>query len=644
MFVEHAAQWAWKAMGGTRIEVLYTLLVFIGVLLVARCLQWLRYVRSLPPGPWGVPVFGYLPFLKGDVHLQYGELAKKYGPMFSARLGTQLVVVLSDHRTIRDTFRREEFTGRPHTEFINILGGYGKCGSWIVHRASCTSIASRVSRSLSDNRSLLISQFAVFATFRLCIVFSLSFFLLSSPSKLYAQACSLSIISSPFPVFLHSRLTKRCFIMTASRFDRINSNEFFFLVGIINTEGAMWKEQRKFLHDKLRSFGMTYIGGGKKVMESRIMREVKTFLRGLASKGGRSTDVSASLGMSISNVICSLIMGVRFQHGDYRFKRFMDLIEEGFKLFGSMAAVNFIPVMRYLPCLQKIRNKISENRAEMADFFQKTVDQHRATFDESTVRDLVDAYLLEIEKAKGEGRASLLFQGKNHDRQMQQILGDLFSAGMETVKTTLEWAIILMLHHPEAAAAVQEELDQVVGRSRMPALEDLPFLPITEATILEVLRRSSVVPLGTTHATTRNVTLHGYTIPAGTQVVPLLHAIHMDPELWEKPDEFRPSRFLSAEGKVEKPEYFMPFGVGRRMCLGDVLARMELFLFFSSLMHTFELKSPQGSSLPSLRGNAGVTVTPDPFNVCLLPRNLDIIEDANNDTIFGAILRNIGSH
>ncbi|XP_029052412.1 cytochrome P450 18a1 isoform X2 [Osmia bicornis bicornis] len=458
--------------------------------------------------------------------------------MFSARLGTQLVVVLSDHRTIRDTFRREEFTGRPHTEFINILGGYG----------------------------------------------------------------------------------------------------------IINTEGDMWKEQRKFLHDKLRSFGMTYIGGGKKIMESRIMREVKTFLRGLASKGGRSTDVSASLGMSISNVICSLIMGVRFQHGDYRFKRFMDLIEEGFKLFGSMAAVNFIPVMRYLPCLQKIRNKISENRAEMADFFQKTVDQHRATFDESTVRDLVDAYLLEIEKAKGEGRASLLFQGKNHDRQMQQILGDLFSAGMETVKTTLEWAIILMLHHPEAAAAVQEELDQVVGRSRMPALEDLPFLPITEATILEVLRRSSVVPLGTTHATTRNVTLHGYTIPAGTQVVPLLHAIHMDPELWEKPDEFRPSRFLSAEGKVEKPEYFMPFGVGRRMCLGDVLARMELFLFFSSLMHTFELKSPQGSSLPSLRGNAGVTVTPDPFNVCLLPRNLDIIEDANNDTIFGGILRNIGSH
>lgn len=86
---------------------------------------------------------------------------------------------------------------------------------------------------------------------------------------------------------------------------------------------------------------------------------------------------------------------------------------------------------------------------------------------------------------------------------MQQILGDLFSAGMETVKTSLEWAVLLMLHYPKAAKAVQDELDEVVGRSRMPTLEDLPFLPITDATIQEVLRKSSVVPLGTTHATTR---------------------------------------------------------------------------------------------------------------------------------------------
>lgn len=127
MLVEHIAQWVWRAMGGSRVEVLYTLLVFVGALLIVRCIQWLRYVRTLPPGPWGLPILGYLPFIKGDVHLRYCELAKKYGSMFSARLGTKLVVVLSDHRIIRDTFRREEFTGRPHTEFNSILDGYGEC-------------------------------------------------------------------------------------------------------------------------------------------------------------------------------------------------------------------------------------------------------------------------------------------------------------------------------------------------------------------------------------------------------------------------------------------------------------------------------------------------------------------------------------
>jgi len=121
-------------------------------------------------------------------------------------------------------------------------------------------------------------------------------------------------------------------------------------------------------------------------------------------------------------------------------------------------------------------------------------------------------------------------------------------------------------------------------------------------------------------------------------VVPLLYAVHMDPELWDEPEAFRPSRFLTSEGKLHAPEYFMPFGVGRRMCLGDVLARMELFLFFSSLMHTFDLRLPEGASLPTLRGNAGVTLSPDPYDICLLQRNFECSEIASNP------LRNIGSH
>ncbi|XP_059488140.1 cytochrome P450 18a1 [Neocloeon triangulifer] len=491
-----------------------TLLVFAAALAVARAAQFLCELRRLPPGPWGVPVLGYLPFLKGAPHLHFHQLVERFGSIFSARLGNQLVVVLSDHRTIREAFKRDEFTGRPHSGFSDLVGGYG----------------------------------------------------------------------------------------------------------IVNTDGKMWKDQRRFLHERLRHFGMKLFGSGKEQMQTRIMAEVESFLRTLAKTDSAPTDLNEPLSMSISNVICSVIMSVRFKQEDSRFKRYTHLIEEGFKLFSSAAAINFVPILRLLPGMNKACQKLVQNRDEMGEFFQETVDGHRESFDPENMRDLVDTYLMEIQKAKAEGRDGKLFEGKNHDRQMQQIIGDLYSAGMETIKTTLQWAVVFMLHHPEVVKSMQEELDQVVGRKRLPNLDDLPYLPYTECVILEVLRRSSIVPLGTTHAATKDVFLDGYFIPKDTQVIPLLHAVHMDPTLWDKPEQFRPTRFLNAEGKVTKPEFFMPFGVGRRMCLGDVLARMELFLFFASLVHTFDLRLPDGETLPSLKGNTGITVTPDSYKVCLLRR------------------------
>lgn len=110
--------------------------------------------------------------------------------------------------------------------------------------------------------------------------------------------------------------------------------------------------------------------------------------------------------------------------------------------------------------------------------------------------------------------------------------------------------------------------------------------------------------------------MNGLTIPKGTQVIPLIHAVHMDPTLWKDPELFNPDRFLSADGtKIVKPDFFIPFGVGRRVCLGDVLAKAELFLFFSSLLHVFNLRLPEGAVQPDLRGQAGVTVSPQSFQV-----------------------------
>lgn len=107
-------------------EMVWTLLSFLMVLLLVRVVQVVLYLRKLPPGPWGVPFLGFLPFLSGIPHIQFNELSKKYGPTFSTRLGNQLLVVLSDYKSIRKAFRKEAFSGRPENEISAIIEGYGE--------------------------------------------------------------------------------------------------------------------------------------------------------------------------------------------------------------------------------------------------------------------------------------------------------------------------------------------------------------------------------------------------------------------------------------------------------------------------------------------------------------------------------------
>ena len=107
-----------------------TLLVFFVALAFVLFVQWLinfyKFNKSLPPGPWGIPVIGYLLFMGSEKHTRFMELAKSYGSVYSAKLGNQLTVVLSDHLMIREAFRSEAFTGRPDTPFLQTINGFGK--------------------------------------------------------------------------------------------------------------------------------------------------------------------------------------------------------------------------------------------------------------------------------------------------------------------------------------------------------------------------------------------------------------------------------------------------------------------------------------------------------------------------------------
>ncbi|TNN46534.1 Cytochrome P450 2J5 [Liparis tanakae] len=191
---------------------------------------------------------------------------------------------------------------------------------------------------------------------------------------------------------------------------------------------------------------------------------------------------------------------------------------------------------------------------------------------------------------------------------------DLFAAGSETTSTTLLWALVFLIKITDIQDKVQAEIDDVIGQTRLPTMEDRLNMPYTNAVIHETQRMGNIVPLNGPRKAARDTTLGGYFIPKGTSFMPSLTSVLFDKTEWETPDTFNPGHFLDAEGKFAKRDAFMAFSAGKRACLGEGLARMELFLFLVSLLQKFSFSVPDGVEL-STEGITGFIRVPHPFKV-----------------------------
>ena len=198
-------------------------------------------------------------------------------------------------------------------------------------------------------------------------------------------------------------------------------------------------------------------------------------------------------------------------------------------------------------------------------------------------------------------------------------LFDLFIAGSETTSTTLTWAALYMVRYPEVQRRVQEELDREVGVDKSPKMEDRARLPYTEAVIMEIQRHGNIAPLGVRHRTERDMMVNGQFIPADTMVTAIMAEI-LKGEYWGDGEIFRPERFLDEAGSVRKDERLIPFSIGKRQCLGETLARTELFLFFTALVHAYTFLPENPGEIPAEKWQLGVTSPPRPFKLRLVPR------------------------
>ncbi|KAM4629449.1 cytochrome P450 2J2-like isoform 2-T2 [Polymixia lowei] len=342
-------------------------------------------------------------------------------------------------------------------------------------------------------------------------------------------------------------------------------------------------------------------------------RPIRPLLEIVSHSQGKPFNPHLITNNAVSNIICSLVFGHRFQYDNERFVNLMRKFETALQIEGSIWAqlYNAFPLlMRPLPgphqTLQGIWN-------EVKDFIRAELKEHKKDWDPSEPRDYIDCYLTEIQTTKGNPETTF------DEDNLVICTMDLFVAGSETTSTTLRWAFLYMAKYPEIQEKVQAEIDRGIGQSRQPCMADRANLPYTDAVIHEIQRIGNIVPLSLPRITNRDIQLGDYTVPKGVTIITNLTSVLFDKKEWETPFTFNPGHFLNEEGKFMKRAAFIPFSAGKRVCPGENLARMELFLFFTSFMQRFTFSMPAGVK-PLLDYRFGLTLAPVAYEICATPR------------------------
>ncbi|XP_073182963.1 steroid 21-hydroxylase [Lepidochelys kempii] len=340
-----------------------------------------------------------------------------------------------------------------------------------------------------------------------------------------------------------------------------------------------WRLQRKVAHSALaraQRLQLDPVLGAQAAALCQVFR----------SYGGAAVDVAQDFSLQTCRTICAMAFGPMMPDAAAT-RDIHDCITDLVALWGrgAVRALDALPLLRVFPsgALRRLLRQVQFRDA----FVRAQIQRH---------------------------------QGGLTPEHVHMALVDLFIGGTETTAALLTWAVAFLLHHPQVQDGIHAELQRVLGPERPPSYGDRDRLPLLSATISETLRLRPVAPLALPHRTTRDTSLLGFSIPKGTTVIPNLFAAHHDKGTWSHPLEFRPERFLEADNPRLAQRNLLPFSCGARACLGETLARAEIFVFLGHVLREFRLEPPAPGALPSLRGLYGTVVRCPPFRVRVLPR------------------------
>lgn len=377
-------------------------------------------------------------------------------------------------------------------------------------------------------------------------------------------------------------------------------------LGITCTDGAHWTEHRQFVVRHLRQLGY-----GRQAMETQIQEQLQELVSLVKDLNGKPTWPGTFLPPSVINILWTFTTGSRISRDDARLERLLDLLQKRSKAFDMSGGVlSQMPWMRFIAPEKTGYNLLKRFNHELHNLFMETIRGHQANYTpDKADDDLIYAYIREMKAREGEKGSSFT------EIQLTMIILDIFIAGSQTTSITIDLALMMLVLRKDIQEKIYNEILTVIGLDKPPSVTHRPEMPYTEAFLLEVQRFFHIVPISGPRRALRTTTLGKYRIPKNTTILIGLRTVHMDSDHWGDPETFRPERFLDADKKICNTERLMPFGQGKRRCLGDSLARACMFTFLVGIVQKFDISVPDGEEEPSMTLLPGITLSPKPYKV-----------------------------
>ncbi|GMT02576.1 hypothetical protein PENTCL1PPCAC_24750, partial [Pristionchus entomophagus] len=396
--------------------------------------------------------------------------------------------------------------------------------------------------------------------------------------------------------------------------DQLNDIFFGGPYGLVFEDNNMVKEQRKFAIKSLHEVGFASAS-----LEDTVHHYALEVVTRWNNSKGDAVDVTENIMKSIGNVVWDLTFGITLEFDNEILPKFRQVQQDLLPLLGChlMMFVELFPFLRKLDFLfgyhiKRLQILIDEAQEMIGDAIkitEKSFDPHNQP------RSYVDAFLREMKKNDETGKPA----GNFHFNQMKQSAMSIWGAGFETTVSLLRMCCLELVNNPEVQRKLQKEIDEVIGERRI-RFDDQKLLPYTCAFLQEMYRIGNVLPINFFRMTTQDTEIEGWPIASGTTILPQFSMVHMDPNEFERPDYFCPERHIHIDGQFIKDPRITPFSVGRRSCLGETLARMEIFVMFATFVQHCHF-TPVGKVPPPIDWTLGFTRAVAHFTVRVESRN-----------------------